>query len=442
MFENLLAQDEVRERLKSDITLDRIPPTLLFTGPAGSGKTTAALELARAVSCTKGAAWNCACPSCARHRVLAHPDTLLLGGRSFPEEIAAAAQMLDRSWGKPSLYFFVRAVRKLLRRFDPILFAGEEARLAKASPLVREIEEDLGLFTLESAPERPEPAISKAVAGIAAACAKLEAFAPDMPPVFMVRNVESWSRLAPFGRRKTVIIENADRMQDSPRNALLKILEEPPETVRFVLCTSRRGSVLATILSRSRTYPFKARNAAETKLVIERIFRSDEESASVEDFLAARRSFTPAAAEGLARSFLGAVLCTLSATHRLDPPMARLASAFVSQGESRNEGNSGEGSGQSRGAGQGSAVLASILESTAEFGTKNESYASSFESFLGALQRLLSGLLAEPETGPDSVRLASAWAELLRDARVQKQTYNRSPSLLAQALMYSMEAVR
>ena len=29
--------------------------------------------------------------------------------------------------------------------------------------------------------------------------------------------------------KKTIIIENADRMQTSVRNALLKILEEPPE---------------------------------------------------------------------------------------------------------------------------------------------------------------------------------------------------------------------
>ncbi len=424
MFENLLAQDDIRDRLKSDIRADRLPPTLLFTGALGSGKMTAALELARALSCPRDADWNCPCPACTRHRVLAHPDTLLLGARSFPEEIQAATQMLERSWTKSTLYFFVRAARKLLRRFDPVLFAGEETRLAKASPLVREIEEDLGLFSPESTGDKPDASVLKTVAGIAAACAKLEAFVPDMPPVFMVRNVESWSRLAPFGRRKTVIIENADRMQDSPRNALLKILEEPPETVRFVLSTSRRGAVLATILSRSRTYPFATRTPEQAKLVVSRIFHSDETCGSVEEFLAARRSFTPAEAQALARVFLGAALLSLSTTHRLDAPMAEIASAI-----------------ESRDAGQSAAVLASILEATAEFGAKDEKYAASFESFLGALQRSLSELLADARSGADTTRLAAAWATLIRDALVQKKSYNRSPSLLAQALLYSMEAI-
>jgi DNA polymerase-3 subunit gamma/tau len=425
VFENLLAQDDIRDRLKSDIRADRLPPTLLFTGAPGSGKMTAALELARALSCARDADWNCACPSCSRHRVLAHPDTLLLGARSFPEEIQAAEQMLGKSWTKTSLYFFMRAARKLLRRFDPVLFTGEETRLSKASPLVREIEEDLGLLGPESMREKPDAPAMKALAGVAAACAKLEAFVPDMPPIFMVRNVESWSRLAPFGRRKTVIIENADRMQDSARNALLKILEEPPETVRFALSTSRRGAVLATILSRSRTYPFATRTPAQTKLVISRIFHSEESCASVEEFLAARRSFTPAAAGALARDFLGATLFALSSTHRLDVPMAELASSF----------ESGE-------PGHGSAVLASILDATGDFGAKDESFASSFETFIGALQRRLSDLLADPRSGPDSLRLVAAWATLLRDALVQKKFYNRSPSLLAQTVMYAMEAVQ
>ena len=52
MFENLLGQNEILHTLKSDLEADRLPPAILFSGPPGSGKITAALELARVLSCT------------------------------------------------------------------------------------------------------------------------------------------------------------------------------------------------------------------------------------------------------------------------------------------------------------------------------------------------------------------------------------------------------
>ncbi len=58
---------------------------------------------------------------------------------------------------------------------------------------------------------------------------------------------------SPFeGRRKVFIIEEADLMNDSAQNAILKTLEEPqPDTV-FVLISSNEEDVLETIRSRSR----------------------------------------------------------------------------------------------------------------------------------------------------------------------------------------------
>ena len=47
--------------------------------------------------------------------------------------------------------------------------------------------------------------------------------------------------------KKTIIIENADRMLESVRNALLKILEEPPVDTIFILTTSQRNLVMPTI---------------------------------------------------------------------------------------------------------------------------------------------------------------------------------------------------
>ncbi|MDA8426912.1 MAG: DNA polymerase III [Treponema sp.] len=426
MFENLLAQDEVRALLRLDIEGGSLPPTLLFAGAPGSGKMTTALELARVLSCAaveggERAPWNCPCQSCAQHRLLSHPDLLLLGGRTFPEEIPAALELFGRAPGRASYFFFVRAARKLLRRFDAALFQGEEPRLAKAAPLVREAEELFDALDPEVAgsTEKAE-AGAETAAKIAGVCAKLEAMVADAAPVFQVRNAELWARLAPFGMRKTVVIENADRMQESARNALLKILEEPPETVRFVLLSSRRSAMMATILSRSRSYAFARRGPEETALVLERVFRSAEPAADVDAFLAARRVFPPGEAREAAASFLSAALAERSDADRLPRPLSALA------GEAGAEGR------------DGASALAQVLARTKDFGAKDERYATSFGYFLEALAAKLGGLLREDAIGTTGLALVSSWADALRHARADYESYNRSPSLLAESLLYEI----
>jgi DNA polymerase-3 subunit gamma/tau len=420
VFENLLGQNEVLKTLKSDVEADRLPPAILFSGPPGSGKITAALELARVLSCTLAsegrpaaarAAWNCPCPSCSRHRSLVHPDLALLGPRTFPEEIQAALELLDRAPGAPSSYFFSRAARKLARRFDAVLYEGEESRLAKAAPLLRELEEEIDAVAPERAraPERAAPGAlapgaAEAAAKAAGTCAKLEAFVPDAPPVFMIRNIEFWARLAPMGSRKTVVIENADRMLEASRNALLKILEEPPDSVRFVLVSSRRSALMTTILSRARTYNFAMRDAAGTALVIERVFHSSEPAPSVESFLAARRPFPPHEARERAEAFL--------------------AAAFAAPSD--------------RSARDRAAALASLLEATKDFGQKDDRLSSSFRSFLAALTSTLGAMLREKGADTSSIGLFESAAALVRAASNDYETLNRSPNLLAESLMHAL----
>ncbi len=427
MFENLLAQDQVLKALKSDLESERLPPAILFSGPPGSGKLTAALELARVLSCAGApragasiAPWNCPCPSCSRHRSLVHPDLLLFGPRSFPEEIPTALEILGRAPGPASAYFFSRAARKLARRFDAVLYEGEEARLAKAAPSLRELEELLEAVAPEkAAPGALAPGAAEAAAKASLACAKLEGFVPDAPPVFLIRNVEFWARLAPMGHRKTVIIENADRMQEGSRNALLKILEEPPDSVRFVLLSSHRSAVMTTILSRSRTYQFALRDAAGTALVVERVFRSAEPAASIESFLAARRAFPPARARERAEAFLGAALAARSDRAAFAPPIEALAR-------------------ESEIAGGRTSALACLLEETKDFGQKDEALSSSFRSFLAALSSILSSLVREEGVDAAGLGLVERAAALIREASGDYETLNRSPGLIAESLLYAL----
>ena len=58
-------------------------------------------------------------------------------------------------------------------------------------------------------------------------------------------------------RFKVYIIDEVHMLSKSAFNALLKILEEPPSHVKFILATTEPEKVLATILSRCQRYDFR-----------------------------------------------------------------------------------------------------------------------------------------------------------------------------------------
>lgn len=53
------------------------------------------------------------------------------------------------------------------------------------------------------------------------------------------------------GEKKVYILKEAQNMNDSGENALLKIFEEPPSYVHFIMTCDSRSSMLETILSRA-----------------------------------------------------------------------------------------------------------------------------------------------------------------------------------------------
>jgi DNA polymerase-3 subunit gamma/tau len=111
----------------------------------------------------------------------------------------------------------------------------------------------------------------------------------DSIPVLHVRNAASWARYTQADGKKVFIIENAERMIEGARNALLKILEEPPDDTVFVLTTSKRSAMMPTILSRMRSYHFYERDPAQSAEIISRIFHADSVS-SIDIYL---NSFLP-----------------------------------------------------------------------------------------------------------------------------------------------------
>lgn len=271
MFENLLYQDELRDLLKQEVTTGQLPPALLFTGPAQSGKMTAALELARVLSCkSSGAPWKCSCPSCRQHRLLESPYLLLMGRRRFSDEILAAQKMFREGGGQGLEFLFARNVKKLIRRFDPLLWQDNKPKLNKAIKLIEKLEEqqEAGNITIKLLTD-------------------LEKLLPqDGVTINMVRQAIYWSRTADRSLSKVIIIENADILNESASNTLLKILEEPPSQTVFILTTERPRAIVPTILSRLRLFRFMPRKTEQSRDIISRVYRSPEtkQYRTVQDF--------------------------------------------------------------------------------------------------------------------------------------------------------------
>lgn len=291
MYENLVNQG-VSKDLSSDIKNNRLPGAVLFSGPEASGKLTAALETARILSCHEGGKrrFDCACPSCLQHKSLICSNILLLGPRdcfleiSSAKETFLAAVKANATYQVAARYLFLRSIRKLTLRFSDILWQGDKD-LNKIGTIIADINENLEkldfpreLPSFEELEEICSKLVKKAL--------DLETdFLYDSIPVSQIRNMETWAHIKSEEGKKTIIIENAHRMQASVRNALLKILEEPPADCVFILLTSQKNAIMQTILSRVRNYSFKDRTLDEQKDVITRVFHNDAFTGSINDYL-------------------------------------------------------------------------------------------------------------------------------------------------------------
>ena len=273
MFENIIGHRQTVEILKDQVAQNRLPGSILIEGPRYSGKLTIALELARALTCTGNMSWNCQCPSCRSQKLLIHPDTLLLGSDNFMEEISVAFQLLLNNDQIFSRYLFVRSVRKLLRRFDPVFYDEKETKFKKVQPLLAFLEESLAGINPEDV---SKPLKEKLLSGIVETSGDLsKELNQSTIPVNQIRKVTFWAHTSTTENRKVVIIENAEKMNDSARNSMLKILEEPPASCFFIFLSSRTGEIIPTIRSRLRSYPLKERTAEEENQVISHIFRDN-----------------------------------------------------------------------------------------------------------------------------------------------------------------------
>ena len=95
-----------------------------------------------------------------------------------------------------------------------------------------------------------------------------------------VRDVIDRANYRPFeGRRRVVIVDEADALVDAAQNALLKTLEEPPQASVFILVSSMPDALLATVRSRCRPLRFGELAAADVAATLMRDHEYDEADA-------------------------------------------------------------------------------------------------------------------------------------------------------------------
>src|SRR5262252_638983 len=110
----------------------------------------------------------------------------------------------------------------------------------------------------------------------------LEIDAASNTGVDNVRELRDSARYAPSrDRNKIFIIDEVHMLSSSAFNALLKILEEPPPHVVFIMATTERQKLPATILSRCQQFVFRTIAPAEIHAHLKEIVK--REAADVDD---------------------------------------------------------------------------------------------------------------------------------------------------------------
>ncbi|MFN3822023.1 MAG: hypothetical protein ACK4OO_06775, partial [bacterium] len=212
----VLGQEEVKIRLWKAISKGRWAKGYLITGPMGVGKRALAIELARILNCEgdsiKSWSGECSCRSCHLLRDGEHPHLIWLTPFQGRDDGKAKGREGFYSWVKEQISSPYQSLN--LSDSDRILVEG-----------VREIKQEL-------------------------------AYRLDRPGY------------------RCVVIYPAGAMNDNAANALLKILEEPPErTVFFILAESPR-ELLPTIVSRCQTIYLKRLSLEEVEEGLRRYGRS------------------------------------------------------------------------------------------------------------------------------------------------------------------------
>ncbi|WP_428388626.1 ATP-binding protein [Mucisphaera sp.] len=194
-MQKLIGQPKATELLQRQLQADRLHHAYIFHGPQGVGKMTCALAFAGAFLCHDPQDGQ-ACGDCNSCKALGD-DILNAAGLSHDDEGTL-------SLNHPDLH----VIAKELARYHK----DSQVRNRKLTQIPAEILRD----TL----------------------------------------IEPAHKAAQLGQRKAFIVDEAELLNPTGQNTLLKTLEEPPDGTMIILVTSSEDQLLPTIRSRCQRIPF------------------------------------------------------------------------------------------------------------------------------------------------------------------------------------------
>ena len=272
MFDNVYGQQNLKNQLSQLILHKTLPSGLLFSGPRFSGRLTIAIEIARTVSCVGTQNIDCTCENCLSSSSGINPYTVMLLSRNLMKEILAAYDSYRKQQVPEICELFIRQVRKLISRYRADLHEDLSVAAKTHLKTAFEIDELLILFqgkkngsgTLKLAGEIVKKSKQLALS-----------IKSGNIPVSQIRKIASWIYSAPENQVKCIIIEGIEGITDSSKNALLKILEEPPANTYFFLIAESIGRIPQTILSRVRRYHLVNLDEKSKNYIIKEIYLDD-----------------------------------------------------------------------------------------------------------------------------------------------------------------------
>lgn len=193
-LDRVLDQKIPKRILSGALEKNLLASAYLFYGAQGTGKWAMALELAKAINCERSQAEACdVCPSCQKIEKMVHPDVKMI----FPIPSA-------------------RSEEKTLKEIERY----KELKKEEPYTIVR-FEKSINI------------------------------------PVDQIRALQKEICLKPFeGKRKVIIMAEAENMHVSSANSLLKTLEEPPNDTNLILTSNDANKLLPTMVSRCQQIRF------------------------------------------------------------------------------------------------------------------------------------------------------------------------------------------
>lgn len=192
-FNPEIGHESIQARILTAVKSGRLPHAFLFYGDEGAGKEAFAIELAKLLNCQKGPLITCQeCSQCLKIAHFQHPDV------KFVMPTPSSSNV------KPETVAEILQ-EKAHNPYQSVRFAGKNSYIGIDT--IRELKKEAKYKLYE-------------------------------------------------GKKKVFIISQADQMRPEAANALLKLLEEPPDNLMLILITSRLHRILPTIRSRCQLVHF------------------------------------------------------------------------------------------------------------------------------------------------------------------------------------------